>query len=150
MTSQIDGDYLYYLSNSKVYRVSLKDGSEEMVATLTEISGVNYASCFAALGGKIYWKNESDMELYNLDKKESLNPGAKLDSMGINGSNGEYLVCTFEETPSSKYRIMVFNKNGETVFKTSNKSYCKNITIEGNSIYFYNITSCTVCSDKIK
>lgn len=150
VTSQIDGDNLYYLSNSKVYRVSLMDGSEELVATLPEGSGSNYDSCFAVLGGNIYWKNESDMELYTLDKKESLNPGAKLDSMGINGSDGEYLVCTFEETPSSKYRIMVFDKNGETVFKTSDKSYCKNITIEGNSIYFYNITSHTVCGYKIK
>lgn len=85
-----------------------------------------------------------------MGKNESLNPGAKVDSMGITGSNGEYMVCTFEETPSSKYRIMVFDGSGNIVFKTSDKAYSKNVTIEGNNIFFYNITTGTVCSGKLK
>ncbi len=148
--AQIEGDYLYYLNTGSVYKVSLKDGTENCEGKLAGVSEAGYESSFVALGGKIYWKNEKNMELYTLGESESLNPGAKVDSMGITGSNGEYMVCTFEETPSSEYRIMVFDKSGKIVFKTSDKSYTKNITIEGNKIYFYNITTGTICIGSLK
>lgn len=76
---------------------------------------------------------------------ENLNPGAELDDMKLCGDNKEYLVCTFKETPDSKYRLMVFGRNGDVVFKTSDNADLTSIFITGKVLYFYNTTSETVC-----
>ncbi len=67
--------------------------------------------------------------------------------MNITGDKQEYLACTFIETPDSKYRIMVFDKSGKVVFKTSDVG--ANIIVEGNTLYFYNITTGTLCKTTI-
>ncbi len=68
--------------------------------------------------------------------------------MKITGDNKEYLACTFKETVQAKYRTMVLDRLGKVVFKTSDCG--NNVTIEGNTLYFYNITTQNVCSCKIK
>ena len=100
------------------------------------------------MNGKIYWQNRADHGLYDIDGK-NLNKGAALDDMAIMGSQGEYLVATFGETGTSKYRIMVFDREGNVVFKTSDKAYCRNISIFGDRIYFYNLTTGTVCIGRL-
>ena len=89
-----------------------------------------------------------DQILYDIEGK-NLNEGAVLDDMAIMGSRGEYLVCTFGETDTAKYRIMVFDSGGNVIFKTSDKAYCRNISIYGDRIYFYNLTTGTVCVGKM-
>ncbi|HML36947.1 MAG TPA: hypothetical protein PKA19_05965 [Bacillota bacterium] len=70
--------------------------------------------------------------------------------MELAGDQDEYLICTFEETAESRYRIMIFDKSGDVVFKTSDRAYPRNISIEGKNLYFYNITTGTVCTGKLR
>ena len=45
---------------------------------------------------------------------------------------------------------MIFDKSGDVVFKTSDRAYVRNITIEGETLYFYNITTGTICTGRLK
>lgn len=149
--AQIEGDYLYYLSRSKsgavVYKVSLKDGVESHVGKLDGVPEYVENNSFAIMGGKPYFVKE-DMQLYTLDNNTSLNPKAELTGMNVTGDKGEYLACRFKETADAKYRIMVFDQAGKVVFKTSDCG--SNVVVEGDTVYFYNITTEKVCSGKIK
>jgi hypothetical protein len=142
LTFQIEGDYLYYQSDCGIYRVALKDSKEELLKQL--VKAPNSIKSFIALNGNIYWQDGQNHNLCNVDG-ENLNSDAVLDDMKLSGDNNEYLVCTFKETFQSKYRIMVFNKNGDVVFKTSDKAYCRSINITGNVVCFYNMTTRTIC-----
>ncbi|MDD3894930.1 MAG: DUF5050 domain-containing protein, partial [Syntrophomonadaceae bacterium] len=144
---QIEGDYIYYQSKGRMYSFSLTDGKEELLKEM--VKAPDRIAGFSVLNGHIYWQDGLNQNLYNLDG-ENLNSGAELDGMKLAGDNDEYLVCTFKETPQSKYRIMVFDENAKVVFKTSDKTYSKNIYITGNKIYFYNTTSGTVCIGELK
>jgi len=145
---KIEGDFLYYYSDGTFYRQSIKDNKEEEIRQVVP-SGTDDIQNFRVLNGKIYWMKRSDQNLYDIEGK-NLNEGATLDDMAIMGSSGEYLVCTFGETKTSKYRIMVFDRGGNVVFKTSDKAYCHNISIFGDQIYFYNLTTGTVCIGKMR
>lgn len=149
--AQIEGDYIYYLSRSSsgdnVYKVSLKDGTESYVCKLEGLPEQQGDTSFAIMGGKLYFAKENN-ELYTLESKASLNPKAELIGMNITGDKGEYLVCRFKETANAKYRIMIFDKAGNIVFKTSDCG--NNVVIEGGTVYFYNITTEKVCSGNIK
>lgn len=144
---QIEGDHIYYSSQGNMYQYSLIDGKEEMLKEL--VKAPNFISRFAVLNSNIFWQDGLDRNLYNL-QGEALNPGAELDGIKFAGDNDEYLVCTFTETAQSKYRIMVLDRNGKVVFKTSDKAYNNNIYITGNKIYFYNISSGTVCIGELR
>ncbi len=143
----IEGNYIYYASKGSIYRYSLGDGTEELLKELVKVP--NKIGKFSVLNGNVYWQDGLDQNLYNL-KGENLNAGAELDGIKLCGDNKEYLVCTFTETAQSKYRIMVFDHNGKVVFKTSDKAYSNNIYISGNKIYFYNISSGTVCIGELR
>lgn len=143
---QIEGDSIYYESQGYLYRYSITNGKEELLKQL--VRDGNYIDRFAVLNGNVYWKDGLNENLYKLNG-ENVNFGALLDDMKIAGDNHEYLVCTFQETDISKYRIMIFDKNGKVIFKTSDKAYCRNISIEGSKIYFYNITTGTICEGQL-
>ncbi|HWQ78412.1 MAG TPA: hypothetical protein VN381_06335 [Anaerovoracaceae bacterium] len=156
---KMEGDILYYHSDGTFYRQSIKDGKEEVIRqvvvpepeeTPPNTFGLEpkYIQNFLVLNGKIYWMKRYDEILYDIEGK-NLNEGAVLEDMAIMGGSGEYLVCTFGETDTAKYRIMVFDRDGNVVFKTSDKSYCRNISIKGDRIYFYNITTGTVCIGRL-
>ncbi|MHC1721677.1 MAG: hypothetical protein AB9836_00585 [Aminipila sp.] len=145
--AQIEGDYLYYLSKGTIGKVSLKDGTESLLGKIEDLPGDGEYISFAVMGGKAYFTKENK-QLYVLGNNGSLNPNAELTSMKITGESKEYLVCTFKETTNAKYRLMVFDQSGKVVFKTSDCG--NNVTVEGNSLYFYNITTQNVCSCKIK
>lgn len=139
---QIEGDYIYYSCESSMYRFSIPNCKEELLKDL--VKAPNTIKSFTVLNGNIYWQDEQKSNLYNLDSQNA-NPGAVLDDVKIAGDNNEYLVCSFQAAPESKYLIMIFNKIGDVVFKTSDKAYCRNIYITGNTLYFYNVTRGTVC-----
>lgn len=135
-----DGGFLYYQSGGTFYKYSLDHGKETTIKTIS-----NTVKQFEVLNGHVYWQDSSDSGLYDLDSGENMNPGAELDTMGLNGENNEYLVCTFKETSNAKYRIMVLGRDGNIVLKTSDKAFCRNISIKGKSIYFYDFTTDSVC-----
>jgi len=138
--AQIEGDYLYYISRDSIYKVYLKDGGESLVSKVEGLSGKS--ENLAVIGGKIYFSKNS--KIYTLGNNVSLNPNAEITSMNITGDNMEYLVCRFKETINAKYRIMIFDKNGKVVFKTSDCG--SNVTIEGKKVYFYDITTEKICT----
>lgn len=144
---QIEGDYIYYPSEGSMYRFSLLDGKEELLEELA--ASPDKIARFAVLNGNVYWLDGLNQNLYNI-KGDSLNPGAELDGIKFGGDNDEYLVFTFRETEQSKYRIMVFDRNGNVVFQTSDKAYSNNIYITANKIYFYNISLGTVCIGELR
>jgi len=125
----------------------LREGTEELLKEL--VQPPNKIEKFSVLNGHVYWQDRLDQNLYNL-AGENLNSGAELDGMKLSGDNNEYLVCSFAETPDSKYRIMIFNRNGDVVFKTSDKAYPDHINISGKMLYFYNITAGTVCMGELR
>lgn len=76
-----------------------------------------------------------DQSLYKVGNKQSFNVGAVVRDLSI---QGDYILCTFDEENSkgkpSKYGLMVFDKNGKTVFKTADKvglTY-----IDGNTLVY--------------
>lgn len=147
--AQMVGDNIYYLSSksenqANVYKHSLKDGTEKLLGSY-KCEELLEAK-FAVVGDNVFYiTNET---LYLLGKNESLNPNEETTSISITGDNREYVVCTFKETAKSKYRIMIFDKLGNVVFKTSDSG--NNIIIEGKTLYFYNITTETLCKTTIK
>ncbi|MDD4564521.1 MAG: stalk domain-containing protein [Eubacteriales bacterium] len=149
-----EGDFLYCHSNGTFYRQPLKDGKEEKLGQVLAPESEKAQNAlalepeeirnFIVLNGKIYWQKKFDHGLYDINGK-SLNEGAVLDSMALRGDSGEYLVCTFAEEGTAKFRIMVFDRNGNVAFKTRDKAFCRNISIFGDRICFYNLTTGTVC-----
>jgi len=146
-TAQIEGDNLYYLSKGSIYKMSLQDGKEVYLGKAEGLPEFEPEIILKVLGGKAYFTKENK-QLYMLGNNASLNPNAELVSVRITGDNKEYLACTFKETTNAKYRIMVFDKSGKVVFKTSDCG--SNVTVEASTLYFYNITTENVCSCKIK
>lgn len=147
MAFQMEGEYLYYQNEGALYRISLRDGSETFVKQLVQLPGG--VSKLAVLGGRAYWQDALNHNLYDADGK-NVNFPAALEDMRLAGDQNEYLVCTFQETAESKYRIMVFDKSGNAVFKTSDTAQCSDIDIHSKTIYFYNSTTGTACSGQLK
>jgi hypothetical protein len=163
----LEGDFLYYEQEGIFYRQSIGDGKEERIgiakpsilvgppddenANPDHAANLSGVENFLVLNGEIYWQNEADHGLYDIDGRKinssSMLSGYRtsvLDSMDIMGDSGEYLVCTFEEGGPA-YKLMVFDKEGNVVFSSYDKSYCRNISISGDRIYFYDQTTGTVC-----
>jgi hypothetical protein len=141
-----EGDYLYYVSEGALCRISMKDGNDEFVKQLTQPSAE--FGHFAILGGKCYWENYETRTLYDDDGK-SVNDGAILEGMKVAGDENEYLICTFAETEQSKYRIMILDASGAVVFKTSDATWIGRIDMAGTSVTFVNQTTGTICSAKL-
>ncbi len=147
MGFQQEGDYLYYVSEGALYRISMKDGNEDFVKQLAQPS-VEIRS-FAVINGKAYWEKAENENLYDDDGK-NVNEGAVLEEMKIAGDQNEYLICTFEETELSKYRVMIFDRSGAVVFKTSDTTRVGSIDITGTTVTFVNRTTGTICSTRLK
>jgi hypothetical protein len=137
-----EGDALYYQSGGEVYRYDLKTGRETLLKSL--VQAPNSLQTFAMLGERMYWQDLRTGWLYDPDGKP-VQAGAPLLEVKLKGDNHEFLACTFEDTPETKYKLMVINQNGEVVFKTSDKVSLSSLLISGQSIYYYNLTTGTVC-----
>ena len=146
--AQIVGDNLYYVcakpegddqATYSAYKHSLKDGTETFIGDLKGIETWQFQ--FAVVGDHVYYANAGG--LYRFGENINLNPKAEVISINVTGDNREFLAATFKETADSKYRVMVFDKSGKVVFKTSDRG--SNIVAEGNTLYFYNITTETLC-----
>lgn len=146
LAGQIEGEHLYYLTReNNVYKVSLNDGSESLVGKAE--MGPDNSPKFAVLGGNAYFQKE-DNSLYMVNNSTSLNPKAELIGMSIVGDNHEYLACTFKESTDARYRMMIFDKDGKVVLKTSDCA--SNVVVEGSTVYFYNVTTEKICSGAMK
>lgn len=153
MNAQLVGDEIYYVTakakndeeaSYKVYKHSLKDGSETL---LGGYEGENtYQITFAVVGGKSYYVSHEILYRLGGQGGEKLNENAKVLSIHVTGDQDNYLVATFEETSSTKYRLMVFDQTGKVVFKTADAMESGSTpTVEGRTLYFYSKTTGSLC-----
>lgn len=92
----------------------------------------NEFSC-QVLNGMVYYVNSLNNGLYKVGTAQFSNPGAKAAGMKIEGG---YLVCTFQEEASNPYCMMIFDKNGKIVFKTSDVRGANTILTGKGKLYF--------------
>jgi hypothetical protein len=69
--------------------------------------------------------------------------------MKLAGDQNEYLICTFAETDSSKYRIVIFDKSGAAIFKSSDTARVGGMDIKGKTLTFVNLTTGTLCKAEL-
>jgi hypothetical protein len=142
-----EGDFLYYVNEGSLYRISMRDGNEDLVKRLTQTAAD--IRSFEILGGRCYWMNPEDENLYD-DNGKNMNGGAMLEGLKIAGDQDEYMICTFTETESSKYHMMIIDKTGAVVFKTSDAARTGSIDVKGKTVTFVNRTTGTLCRGVLK
>lgn len=136
-------------STTSIYKINLNTNETSRILDKEILA-------FTADDNYLYYESEGVIYKYSIKTKieevysSIVNPNASLDEMKVMGDKNQYLVCTFIETPESKYRIMVLNKDGEIIFKTSDTSEIDKISIIDDSIYFYNKTTQTICIGDLK
>ncbi len=105
---QMNTDSIYYLKEANLYRTGLQDGVTETVKT-----GVQ---SFCLLDKQVYYVDAQDSQLYKLGWEDSLNPGAKVKSLKIEDG---YLICSFSSEKFIPYKLLIFNADGNLVWKGS-------------------------------
>lgn len=93
----------------KLYKIDLKTSIE------TPIDIPKYKH-FEVLNSKFYYWNSADNKLYLYGQDKAINENGTLISMEIDDN---YLICKFEETSTNPYRLLVIDKNGDIVLKSS-------------------------------
>lgn len=114
----VDGEHLYFSSGDKLYKMPFSGGEEEPIAITGKLSGEHNVQ---VLNGTLYYVDSVDGELYAAGADHSLNAKGKVKWMGLVDG---YLVSTFAEVEknSNPYRMIVMDKHGEVIFKTSDEA----------------------------
>ncbi len=139
---QMDGETFYYQSGGSLYHYALKERKETLLnSPLTSPNGIQW---FTVLNGSVYWQDAQTRMLYDQAGKP-VQDGAPLLEAQLKGDQNEFLVCTFEDQPVTIYKSMILDRHGDVVFKTSDQMSSESMLISGNTLYFYNLTTGTVC-----
>ncbi|MCT4619948.1 MAG: hypothetical protein N4A62_11240, partial [Marinisporobacter sp.] len=126
----IKGDYIYGVSNGKIYKISLIDEEEELLESEKIVA---YDFHLQFLGENIYYAhrpnedNYNDTKLYKIGSSSPLNTGHKVTGTKIEEG---YLIATFKEENNNPYRIILYNQEGNIVFKTSDVADINAISIK--------------------
>ncbi|QZY55935.1 DUF5050 domain-containing protein [Crassaminicella profunda] len=126
----IEGDYIYTISAGKIYKISLINGTEELLKSEKALA---YDFKIQSLGENIYYvhslneDNYDDRRLYKIGSSHPLNHGHKVTGIKI---EDDYLIATFKEENNNPYRIILYNKEGKIAFKTSDVADINAISIE--------------------
>lgn len=132
LSFQLEGQSLYFLNeNRQLYKVSINDGTETKIPVTLDADDAWDIYRVMVFGDQIYYGTDANHNLYKLGSNVPFN--SKLSGMA---QKSDYLVCTFDADKDSNYRIMVFNKKGDMVFKSSDEASIDNIAIENNRIYY--------------
>lgn len=137
---KLEGESIYCESGGKLYKVSL-DGGKAM--ELPTVGNISESIDIQVLGDNVYYASAQSCELYKAGVEQSLNPSGKVNAMKI---DDDYLVCTFEEENSSRYRIIVLNEEGKIVFRTSDVAELSNVSVENGKLYYVENVSRNVYS----
>jgi len=141
---RVEGDYIYYHNNYvELFKYKISENKEYPVGERNS-RGNNYIEDFQVLGGNIYFKSGVDHGLYN-SKYELLGWG--LQELKLTGTNKEYIACTLSGNNQIPDRVMIFDKTGRKVFRTSDEASA--ITVEGNRVDYYNKNTNTVCVGEV-
>ena len=142
LTAVPAGDCIYYASGAKCYVYDTKTGTDKLLGTMSGTERIYYLG----VAGDSVYAADLQGELHKLGETQAVNKGATVDGMKQVGENDEYLVCSFAETASSQYRLMVFDASGACVFKTADKTGINTVSMENGRLYYYNCNFKTICS----
>lgn len=137
----IKGDFIYGVSNGKIYKISLIDEQEEL---LKSEKIVTHDFNLQVLGENIYYvhrpneDNYNDTKLYKIGSSSPLNDGHKI--TGIRIEEG-YLIATFKEENNNPYRIILYDKEGNIAFKTSDVADINAISIKKGVLRYVESTT---------
>lgn len=145
------GESIYHNMNDTLYEVNIKTGASKPLVPLPQLStfqGYQGNDLFAPLHEQLYYLGK-DQALYHLGQVAPLNDGAKVTNLY---SFTDYLAVTFEEKPEVANRLLVFDKNGNCIFKSADVIY--QLTIDGQRmvykadevLYLVNLTNNTAKS----
>jgi hypothetical protein len=137
---KMDEENIYCVSEGKLYKIPINEGAENQLETTGPVSG---EFDIQVLDGIVYYVNSQDSELYKVGTDQSLNPAGKVNGLKLEEN---YLVCTFKEENNNPYRIIVFDKSGKVVFKTSDVAQIKNISIDNGWLFYVESTSKNIYS----
>ncbi|MDO7785912.1 hypothetical protein [Desulforamulus aquiferis] len=140
---KMDDDNIYLISEGKLYKQTI-DGVNERQLEVTGPVSLNFD--IQVMDGNVYYVNREDNELYQAVTGQSLNPGGKV--TGLKLEDG-YLISTFEEDNNNHYRIIVFDKSGKEVFKSSDIAKINTISIENNKLVYVESTSKNMYSKEL-
>lgn len=125
---QVD-DKLYFFSDNDPYYYDLKKGKVEKLLKDADVKDGKIIT----IDEEVFWVNDEDGELYNKDK-DRLSKGNKVEDIS---KSDEYLIVNFEDNKKTKYKFIVYDKDGKEVY--SSKNNVKDVKIDGNKLTFYNI-----------
>lgn len=125
----ISNDIIYFMNDEYYlykYEINKTGGNAEK---LTDIK----VGDFTVLNNRVYYVSEKykGLELFKLGEESSVNPGGQVKSI-IN--NDSYTCFIFDESSISDYKMMVFNKEDNIVFKTDND--IKHVSIDKGRIFY--------------
>ncbi|MDR7855458.1 hypothetical protein [Tissierella sp.] len=138
----MDWENIYFASDGKIYKISIKDGVEKQIDAEGHVS--QYYG-IKVLNHSIYYVNDLNNELYRVGSKNSLNPRAKVISLR---QDEDYIICLFEENTNISSRIMVFDNEGEVVFKSSDTA--DNAFVNDDTLVYSNSKDSKVYEVKLK
>ncbi|WP_175438403.1 hypothetical protein [Fusibacter sp. 3D3] len=141
------GDYIYYISkdifgHAAVYKYNMKTQSD--IHEATSVSGI---SQYDVLGNNVYFTDDMGLlyEVAIVESPVSITTGrvyqdqsAPCEAIKTFRGDRDYLVITFGAEAQVPHRLLVLDKNGKIVFKTSDHSDIKNISIDNGNLYYMN------------
>lgn len=137
---RVEGDFIYYHNNYvEFFEYKISENKESPIGERNQRAN-NYVEDFQVLAGNLYFKSGVDHGLYN-SQYDLLGWG--VGELKLTGSNEAYIACTLSGNNQIPDRVMVFDKTGKKVFRSSDETSA--ITLEGNKVYYYNKNTNTVC-----
>ena len=141
----VDGDSIYYHNRYvELFRYQISEKKEYPLPTKLE-RGNNFIERFEVLGGQIYFESGVDHGLYH-PAYETI--GWSVRELKLTGSNQDYVACTLSGSPEFPDRIVLFDRTGKKVFRSSDES--RALTVEGDYIYYFNQSTNTICIGDLK
>lgn len=102
---------IYFSKGTNLYKIDITGGEPKLLND--EL--INPDS-FQILGGQVYFVNKNNQKLYKIGNDKSLNEYGKVRTLT---HQDQYIIATFEEEPENPYRLMIFDSQGDTIFRTS-------------------------------
>ncbi|TJY42637.1 hypothetical protein E5161_07225 [Cohnella pontilimi] len=125
---------------SRLYKVNLETNETTRVSDLK-------ATNFAIVGKTVYLNNDGDLYRLPIEggPEERLNPGSKLAS--LTEDNG-YALCIFVKEANTPYTLIVYDLNGEAIFKTSD--VVSSAAVENGKLFYIEEASKNVYTTSLK
>jgi len=128
---QIHGDTLYFLSGENMlYKKSLAFSEGGVVSNVEELMATGMVNEFVVTNGHVFYATAEyflpddkryveNGQLYKVGSTASLNPKGIV--AGLEVQEG-YVIATFTAESESPYKLMVINKDGTVIYKTSEEA----------------------------